>query len=595
MSLLITFARTYRVETIVTLFSLLLAGVMEGLSFSTLLPLLSTAIGDQADAKLQSAQIGSTDDIGPGELVLDGLSAMGVPPTIGVLLVIIVLGISLKSGLLLLAKKRVGYIVANIATELRLTLIRALLFTRWEYYISQPVGKFANSMASESRRASKAYMHGANTAVQLIQVFVYSIVAFLVSWKATLICLGASVTLLIPVSYFVRAARKAGKRQTRYMRSLLTHLTDSLQSVKPLKTMARENLIGPILETENRRLNRALRKEVLSTEALRAAQELLLTTLIAGGIYVVLTWWNLPLASLMVLVLLLAQMVSRLGKAQREYQKMMLAESAFWALQTAIKNAERERESLPGSLPPCLNRDIQLDKVQFAYKDTSVLQEGSLTIPVGVMTVIVGPSGAGKTTIADLTTGLLRPQQGEVRIDGLPLDKIALREWRGMIGYVPQETLLLNDTVFKNVALGEAEIKTSDVESALRAAGAWDFVASMPQGMDSIVGERGASLSGGQRQRVAIARALVHNPKLLILDEATSALDPDSEAAICQTLQALRGQVTILAISHQPALTKAADRVYRLRDGIITLIADRLVGNVSPEESKRDSNPNSQE
>jgi len=165
--------------------------------------------------------------------------------------------------------------------------------------------------------------------------------------------------------------------------------------------------------------------------------------------------------------------------------------------------------------------------------------------------------------------GLLRPQKGEVWIDNLPLAQVDLRRWRRMIGYVPQETLLLHDTVFINVTLGEKDIGSTDVEYALRAAGAWEFVSALPQGLNSVVGERGHKLSGGQRQRIAIARALVHKPRLLILDEATTALDPENEAAICATLRELSGEITILAISHQPAVLEVADRAYRLEDGAV--------------------------
>jgi ATP-binding cassette subfamily C protein len=223
---------------------------------------------------------------------------------------------------------------------------------------------------------------------------------------------------------------------------------------------------------------------------------------------------------------------------------------------------------------PTLSRAIRFDGVGFRYRDHWVLRNVTLTIPAGGITAIIGASGGGKTTVIDLVTALLRPQEGEVWIDDLPLGKLDWRAWRRMIGYVPQDTVLLHDSVRSNVTLGDPELTEADAVAALRAAGVWSVVSEMPEGIDTIVGERGGKLSGGQRQRVAIARALAHKPRVLVLDEATSALDPETEAAICRTLEGLRGELTIVAISHQSPLVEVADRVYRMADGTATLVAD---------------------
>jgi ATP-binding cassette subfamily C protein len=204
-----------------------------------------------------------------------------------------------------------------------------------------------------------------------------------------------------------------------------------------------------------------------------------------------------------------------------------------------------------------------------------VLHNVSLIFPAGQISAILGPSGSGKTTIVDLVIGLLKPREGEVWIDDLPFAQVNQKKWRRMIGYIPQDPILMHDTVINNITFGDAKTTEQDVKKALQAAGAWEFVKSMPDGMQTIVGERGGKLSGGQRQRISIARAIVHNPKLLILDEATSALDPQSEAAILETLQQLRGRLTILAISHQSALVGIADKVYRVKDGKIVATEDR--------------------
>jgi ATP-binding cassette subfamily C protein len=578
MRLLISLARAYPLQSVIMLFALLLAGAVEGLGLSALLPLVSIAVGNQGGAQEGTAASGSG---GLEQAVNETLAALGLTPTLGVLLTVIALAMVLKSGLLLWARKRIGYTVAQIATDLRLHLLRTLLVTKWEYFIRQPLGALTNSMATETTRTSRAYMAGITMTSIIIQATVYASVAFLVSWKATLIALAAGLFLLFIFSRLIKKARRAGSRQTELLRSLLAHLTDTLQSIKPLKAMAREERADSILEKKTTRLNRALQKEVLTKESLKALQEPLLVVFAASGLYVALIFWHIPLAEVMVLVFLLARVVKLLTKAQQEYQQLATLESAYWSLQDTIREAESASESALGTQAPSLNEAIRFDQVSFNYGEEWVLRTASLIFPAGLFTAIVGPSGVGKTTIVDLVIALLRPQQGELFIDNLPLAEIDLRSWRKMIGYVPQETLLLHDTVLINVTLGAPDLTESDAEQALRAAGAWEFVGAMSQGMHSTVGERGSMLSGGQRQRIAIARALVHKPKLLILDEPTSALDPENEAAICETLGQLRGTITILAISHQPTIMKEADRAYQLQDGKALLLEDHQMKSVS--------------
>ena len=219
----------------------------------------------------------------------------------------------------------------------------------------------------------------------------------------------------------------------------------------------------------------------------------------------------------------------------------------------------------------CTIRDL---KKEYVLKSETVraLRGVSFDVPEGDYVAIMGPSGSGKTTIIDLTIGLLQPESGQVLLDGVPLPLINIMQWRSMIGYVPQETVLLHDTILHNITLGDPALDTASAEEALRAAGAWEFVARLPEGLDTVVGERGGKLSGGQRQRIVIARALINKPRLLILDEATSALDPESEEAVRQTMEALKGQLTILAISHNRALVQAADHVYQLGNSSAQLL-----------------------
>jgi len=583
MRLLITFARNYPLASTLMLLALLLAGLIEGLGLSMLLPIIGITIGNPTGAESLTTAENSTTGSMLERMVADGFAFLGITPTLGLLLIILVATVTLKSGLMLLANKQIGYTITRIATDLRLELLQALRACRWQYFIMQPLGNLSSSISSETSRTSKAFKSGVIMTAQFFHALIYCIMAFLVSWQATLISITVGFTIIYALKRFLKRSRRAGSRQTDLRKALMRLFMDTLQSIKPLRAMAREDASDHLLKKRTIRLNKALQKEILNKEFLLAFQQILVTIFLAGGIYVLITYWQMTLASVIVLVFLVSRLLKRLNRIQQLYQEIMVNESAYRSLQETLKRVKSEREEMGGDRTPRLKQAIHLKNVNFAYDDRQVLQNISLTFPKGRIIAIVGPSGSGKTTLVDLVTGLLRPQQGEVWIDDLPLAEANLRSWRRMIGYIPQETILLHDTVLNNITLGDPDLSAANAQDALRAAGAWEFVNSMPKAMQSVVGERGGKLSGGQRQRIAIARALVHKPKLLILDEATSGLDPDSEAAVCDTLQQLRGELTILTISHQSALAKIADKAYRIQDGKI-LQAENSPESITPQQ-----------
>ena len=549
------------------LIAMLFAGLAEGFGLSAMLPLLSVAIGNPASGSTAASPAVE-------RMINQGLQVLGIPPTLEVLIVVVFCAIILKSALFLLAKKQVGFTVAQVATDLRLELLRALLASHWSFHLRQPVGTLANTMISEAGRTSKAYLSGATMIIFIIQVVILVIVAFLVSWQATLAALGGGILIFYILRRLIRKAQRAGERQTKVLRTLVGQLVDSLQSIKPLKAMALENLAESVLARETNKLNKALRKQVLSKEYLRAFSEPLRFVFLLLGLYAALLYLKLPVATLMVFVFLIGRILQQLSKVQDEYQKMVTFQSAYYALKNKIKEAQADREGDFGDLVPVLEKGLRLNHITFGYENRQVLRDASFVFPAGEITAIVGPSGSGKTTVADLVIGLMRPQKGEILIDDTPLEQLDVQKWRRKIGYVPQESWLLHDTVLNNVTLGDPDLTEEDAVAALEAAGAWEFVQAMPNGIISTVGERGGKISGGQRQRIAIARALVHNPRLLILDEATTALDPKNEMAICNTLRDLRGRLTILAISHQPAVLEVADQAYKLQNGAAVSVAE---------------------
>ncbi|GJL75212.1 ABC transporter ATP-binding protein [Nitrosomonas sp.] len=555
MRTLITYIMVFPRRSAFVILALLIAGVAEGLSLTALLPLLSIAVGE------------SSGDSGIGQFMEETLRKIGIEPTLDMILIIIVGGMFTKGLILLLANRQVGYTVAHVATALRLNLIEALLASRWQYYLRQPVGSLANSVATEAYRAANGFEHSVNVLALATQVLVYALVAVFISWQATLASLFIGLFLLIALHRLVRATRRAGANQTQLLRHLLTYLSDVLNSVKSLKAMARDNVADAILRDQTKQLEKATRHEVMSRAALMALQEPILAAITAAGLYLALVVWQLSLPEVMVMVFLLTRILGLLNKTQRKYQQLAVQESAYWALRKAAEDAAAAAERRSGTDEPHLQQGIVLQNVAFSYEKKTIFKQLDIEIPIKTFTAVTGPSGVGKSTLIDLLCGLAEPNAGEVLIDGKSLHEIDMRKWRHMIGYVSQDTILLHDTVMSNILVGESALTAEDAERALRQAGAWDFVSRLPDGMQTVVGERGGLLSGGQRQRIAIARALAHEPVFLILDEPTSALDPESEKTICETLQQLSRQLTIIAVSHQPAVINAADRVFILSEG----------------------------
>ena len=562
MRLMLSFFRAYRGPTLLMLLALLLSGLAEGIGLSALLPALNIALGTGR------MDTGAADLSGYEAVIVDVLHSVGIGTTLGNMLLLVLLAMSLKSVFLLLAQRQVGYTAAQVGTDLRLDMLRAILRSRWEYFLHQPAGRLTNSLATEAERASQSFVHGAAAITFLIQSTIYAAVAFALSWQASLVAIVAG-SIVIGLSHFlVRITRRAGRRQTRLLTSLIGKLTDTLASVKAMKAMAREGQADSVLASDTGKLNQALRRQVLAAAALNSGQELMFAGFICLGIYVALGIYDMQLPTVMVLVVALGRAFSFLGKVQKQYQKLAQGESAYWAMLESIDAARSAAESDGGSVPPALSQSIRFEQVNFSYGHHAPVFKGlDLDIPAGRLSTLVGPSGTGKTTLVDLTIGLLQPTGGVIRIDGEPLSGMDLRAWRRQIGYVPQDTVLLHSSIRDNITLGDPDLTPQALEQALRDAGAWDFVQALPEGVDTVVGERGGKLSGGQRQRVVIARALINQPRLLILDEATSALDPDSEQAVRQTMESLKGRITLLAISHNRGLVEAADCLYRLRDG----------------------------
>ena len=538
--------------------ALLVAGIAEALGVVTLLPLLGnlTSQGGQP-SRLEA-------------VFVKALALVGLSPTLISLLAVMVVMSLVKAGLTLLAMGHVGFVGAQVTTNLRLGLIRSLLHASWPHFASQPIGHFGNAISSEASRATSAYVGAWNAVAALAQLGIYLLSSVALSMEVTLAAGVAGVVVMGMLNWTLRVGRHAGERETRLLASLVGRLTDCLQGIKPLKAMGQEQRLLPLLEGDANEINRAQRHQTMAVWSLAVLPEPIITLFLACGLFAALTFTTTPMVELLVLALLFNRSVSRFTQIQKHVQIVATFESAYWSLDGAIRAAEAAAEHPGDGAAATLEREIRLDGVCFAYGERRILDHVDLSIPAHGLVALVGASGGGKTTVADLVCGLIAPAAGTITVDGVPLSAIDQRAWRHQIGYVPQDLFLFHDSVLNNITLRDPAITRDAVEAAIKAAGAEDFVAGLAHGLDTVIGERGLKLSGGQRQRLAIARAIVRNPRLLILDEATTALDPETERSICDTLRQLARHTAILAISHQPAVAGVADRVYRLDGGIAT-------------------------
>jgi len=554
MKILITYFKLSPKRTVYVIIALLIAGVAEGISLTAALPLLSMAMSGENNSS-------------GGEKILQIIKDLGIEPTALGMLLIIIGGIIFKSVIMLIANKQVGYTVARLTSQLRLELLQAILASRWQYYLHQPIGSLSNSITTEAYRAADGFEHGVNVLALSIQVMVYVVVATFVSWEITIFGFLIGLIVMRILNQLIRAARRAGETQTKLLRSLLSYLSDIINSAKSLKAMARENIASSILSDQTKGLERATRREVISREALMALQEPMLAGLMATGLYLALIIWHLPLASVMVIAFLLIRILTLLNKIQRRYQGLITQESAYWSLRKAIETAKIAVEKNTGTKHLITIDKISLHNIHFSYGTKKIFRDLNFDFSVKSFTVISGASGVGKSSLLDLFCGFIEPESGELNINDVPLSELSLHKWRGLIGYVSQETTLLHDTILNNVLIGAPHLTRIDAEYALRQAGAWEFVSALPAGMETLVGERGGLFSGGQRQRILIARALSNRPLLLLLDEPTSALDSESEQIICKTLVGLAQNLTIIVASHQPVLINAANNKLVLSEG----------------------------
>jgi ATP-binding cassette subfamily C protein len=539
------------------LMALLAAAVCEAIGISAVLP----AITIMSEGP---AQAGNSDVAKALSKLLGGL---GLSPTLETILLVIGVMLTLKAAISFLALTYAGIAAAKVSVGFRRRLTEALFRARWRFYTSQESGKFAAAISSEASRAGDAYVFAAQFSAMTVQSLIYVLLTFAIDWRLALLGVAVSLVMARTFNFLVVAARRAGRKQTDATKDLTVKTVELLANMKPLKTMHRHASFQAAMEQAMRRLQRALARREISKQILAQSGDLVTALALIAVIYAAFTYFQVSLAALVVSGLLFMKVVGNVSKLQKLQQQFANAEVAYQRVTQLTALAEANRETGFGTGAPDTAGDFRFEHVTFAYESEPVLRDVSLTAGARQITVLKGLSGSGKTTLVDLLAGLHMPQSGRILLGGMPLQDLDITALRRRIGYVSQDLSLLHATIRENICLGGGGIAEDQLQTAVRLAGLEDFIASLPDGLDTVAGEMGARLSGGQRQRIALARALAANPDILILDEVTSALDPDTEAGIVANIAGLSRRFTIIVITHREAWVDVADRLYEVQAG----------------------------
>lgn len=566
--------RKYVGRRLILVFVLAVAAVLvESIGITLVLPLIAS-LGMEG-AALEHGSGGSK----PSALtewmdtLVRGLGLEG--STIGIILFIAIL-VGLKGLIRFGADAYGGILSAQLIREIKRKMFQAYVGMSYAYYSAHNTGHFTNVINGQIARLVQAFSAFKTVLISVLTTAAYFGVALLVDWRFALMTVvfgGTVLALFRRLSAYVKQlSRKTALEQS----DLNKRLVQCLQAHKYLTATGNIAPLERGIFQSIHRLTRYARNQGIANAFTNSVREPVSIVVILFVLLVQITFFEAPIAPILVSLILLYRAMGQVMLLQSSWQGLMSTAGSIEVVEEEFAHLQADFQADGAVAIGPLAQEIRFEQVSFSYGKTTgvVLRTINLSIPARSTVALVGPSGAGKSTLVDLVTLLLNPTTGRLLIDTVDAATIARDSWRCQIGYVSQDTVIFDDTIANNIGMWSGDFDNdpdyaAGVLAAAEAAHTRAFIDALPEGFNTIVGDRGIRLSGGQKQRLFIARELFKQPKLLILDEATSALDSESERAIQQSIDKLRGEVTIIIIAHRLSTVKNADVVYVLEAGEI--------------------------
>ena len=546
------------------------AAVLDAFTLALLIPFLNILF-DQPPISLKAGWVSDLLNATVGAL-LDPADKMG--SLRGVILIVVAT---------ILVKNLLVWLSSSLGAQLQEYVTRDLRNAAYRHLVKLPLGYFTRMKSGQI--LSRILNDTAETRLILTQVLTHSLrnvalvvsyLAFLIgiSWKMTLIALVAVPVLIGAMQPMLRKLRKGARRRGAVhgeMTSVVQETVGGIRLVKSFGAEAYEE--GRFLEASGSYANSTIKLTRLAylapplTEVIGTIMALFLLWIGAQEVLLYRTMSGADLIAFLMFVLRLLSPLKQLSQVPTTAQQSLASAERLFDVLDAPAETQLDRGAITAA---AFEREVAFENVSFAYDGEPVLQNVSFTAPKGSVVALVGPSGAGKTTLVDLIPRFYQPDRGQISIDGVDTREIRLDALRSLMGIVGQDTVLFNDTVRSNIAYGApGRFSGERIEEAAKAANAHEFISELPDGYDTLLGERGTRLSGGQRQRIAIARALLHDPPILILDEATSALDTESERLVQEAIERLLAGRTVFVIAHRLSTIVHADIILVMDRGVV--------------------------
>lgn len=548
----------------INMVSMVIIGLLDGIGILLLIPMINMT-------GIINFQAAGT-PIGGILQYLDSVAAfLGLPGILAIYVLIVVAHNIVHRQITI----RNAIIQQGFFRHLRVQTYDAFLHANWNFFIKNRKSDLINFMTTEVARASAGTSSFLQFASSLIFTVIQIGLALMLSPTITGFILLSGVFLVLLNRKFLKWSMELGKRNYDLGRSYLSGITDQINGIKDIKSNTLEDSRMDWYQNITERMqNEQIEYTRLKTKS-QLYYKIASAVLIAVFIYLGVVLFNAQVTQLMLIIVIFSRLWPRVAGIQGSLEQLATTIPAFKAV-IAIQNESRNAREFTATAneikPVEVHSSMECKEVFFRYRKDQpefALNNINLHIPANQMTAVVGKSGAGKSTLIDLLMGLNQPEYGEILIDGTPLTSDKLVSLRRAISYVPQDPFLFNTTVRENLMLVKPGATEDEVWEALEFSSAAEFVRKLPDGLDSVIGDRGIKLSGGERQRLVLARAILRKPSILVLDEATSALDTENESKIQHALEMLKGKMTIIVIAHRLSTIRNADQVIVLENGFI--------------------------